>query len=260
MRHQPTFPTTLHQEAANVVHGCFSDLACVDTVLVVNSCARGKAVPESDLDFAVLVKPGTAKRDIARYEAQWRSFSQTQPLLMEFLASHRFAQIHLDLIDGHYAPGEMEKGGAPDTFELEVGNHICYSAPMGSVGNYFDSLQAQWLPYYDETLRDQRLAMTRSACLYDLDHIPAYMERGLAFYAFDRLWTAFQKYLQALFIAHRTYPIAYNKWIKEQVVERLALSALYAKLPPILSVGDIESDAVNEQAKALRVLLDALPE
>jgi hypothetical protein len=55
----PKFPTKLHQDAAGLIRDYFLALSDVDTVLVVNYCARGKAVPESDLDFAILVKPGT---------------------------------------------------------------------------------------------------------------------------------------------------------------------------------------------------------
>ena len=43
-------------------------------------------------------------------------------------------------------------------------------------------------------------------------------------------------------VARRIYPLAYNKWIREQVADRLALPKLYEELPPILSVGNIERD------------------
>jgi hypothetical protein len=61
--------------------------------------------------------------------------------------------------------------------------------------------------------------------------------------------------LQALFVARRTYPLCYNKWIQEQVIEWLSLPELYKELPPILSVRKIESAEVGEKAEALRTLL-----
>jgi hypothetical protein len=70
------------------------------------------------------------------------------------------------------------------------------------------------------------------------------------------LYKAFQEFLQALFIAHRTYPIAYNKWIREQVETRLGLPELYAQLPHILEVSQLESDAVVHNAEHLRALLE----
>ena len=58
------FPTDLHQQTAELVQNFFSSLPEVDTFLVVNSCARGQASPESDLDFAVLVNAGTTSSEI----------------------------------------------------------------------------------------------------------------------------------------------------------------------------------------------------
>jgi hypothetical protein len=85
---------------------------------------------------------------------------------------------------------------------------------------------------------------------------PFYLGRGLYFQAFDRLYKAFHEFLQALFVARRTYPLCYNKWIQEQVIEWLSLPDLYKELPPILSVRNIESAEVGEKAEALRALLD----
>jgi hypothetical protein len=57
MTSRPSFPTLLHQDAAELVRDYFRTIPNVDSVLVVNSCARGQAVPESDLDFAILAPP-----------------------------------------------------------------------------------------------------------------------------------------------------------------------------------------------------------
>jgi hypothetical protein len=89
-----------------------------------------------------------------------------------------------------------------------------------------------------------------------LDAIPFYLNRGLYFQAFDRLYKAFQEFLQALFVARRTYPLAYNKWIREQVTEWLSLPKLYEQLPPILSVRNIQGPELGEKADALRTLLE----
>ena len=129
---------------------------------------------------------------------------------------------------------------------------------MGNAGSYYQILQNTWLPYYNEELRLKRLSATRSACEYDLNHIPFFINRGLHFQAFDILYKAFQEYLQTLFIAHKTYPIAYNKWIKEQVSKWLNKPDLYPELSPILSVSNIESNEINEKADMLRVLLNNL--
>lgn len=126
---------------------------------------------------------------------------------------------------------------------------------MDNAGIYFKELQKKWLPYYNEELRLQRLIMTRNACEYDLNHIPVFIKRGLYFQAFDILCKAFHEYLQTLFIANKTYPIAYNKWIKYQIVDILNKRDLYQKLSPILSVSNIESDEINDKVEMLRELL-----
>jgi hypothetical protein len=132
-----------------------------------------------------------------------------------------------------------------------------YSAPLTGKGEYFKNLQSKWLPYYDAALQVERLTLAKLSCLYDLEHIPIFAGRGLYFQAFDRLYVAFQKFLHALFIRHKTYPIAYNKWIKDQIVGILNLPELYKELPNIISVNKIESPTeLIDKAKMLTKLLN----
>jgi len=251
-------PDEATSNTAELIGDYFLRVPHVDTVLVVNSCARGQAVPESDLDFVILTKPNTTPDEIINIENSWQIYSTTHPTFLKYKRSNQFAHLHLDIIDGNYTPTILEKGEPIDYFEIEIGNQICYSAPLDKIGLYFQELQNKWLPYYDEDLRLQRLKMIKDACNYDLDHIPFFIKRELYFQAFDILYKAFQEYLQAFFIAHRTYPIAYNKWIKEQVLKWLKAPDLYPKLSPILSVSNIESNQTNDKAKILRELLDNL--
>jgi len=252
------FPTSLHRQIAELTSDLFSTASNVDTVLLVNSCARGQAIPESDIDFAILVKSGTTAIEIEDLEKRWHRYAFTEPTFLKYKQSHSFAQIHLDIIDGKFSPTLWDDGGRPDFFEIEIGNRLAYSLPISNTGYYFQQLQKQWLPYYEEGLRLQRFTMVRHACMYDLNHVPFFIKRGLYFQAFDRLYKAFQEFLQVLFIAHKTYPIAYNKWIKEQVENYLQLSTLYPKLPTILSINNIESGEMNEKAKIILELLQEI--
>jgi hypothetical protein len=258
MASRAIFPTPLHADSAEVIYNFFSAMPAVDTVLVVNSCARGQAVAESDLDFAILVKPQTSLARREELLCDCFNFFDSHPAIIKYKQSSRFAHLHLDIIDGNYTPTVLETGGASDYFEVEIGNQICYAAPMGNPGEYYTYLQHKWLPYYGEDLRLQRLNMIMDACDYDLEHIPLIIKRGLFFHAFDILIKTFQEYLQALFIYHRTYPIAYNKWIRYQVVDLLHKPDLYPKLSPILSVRDIEGEEIIEKARMLRELLNDL--
>ncbi len=251
MLRKPIFPTTLHQGAADMVYEYFKKVPETDTVLVVNSCARGQAVAESDLDFAILVKPETNAAASNNILADWLTFSASEPAIVQYKDSNRYAHLHLDIIDGHYTPAILEPGEPGDSFEIEIGNQVVYSAAMNDSGPYFQELQNKWLPYYDDDLRSERLIAIRTACEYDLGHIPVLIKRELYFHALDTLYKAFREYLQALFITHRTYPIAYNKWIRDQVVNWLGKPGLYQKLLPILSVSHLESDEMNRKAEML---------
>ena len=250
------FPTETHQEVAELAGQFFSAHAHVDTVLVVNSCARGCGVAGSDLDLAVLITAAAASQEVQSLTTLWQKFIATQPLIHRFQGTGRFNRVHLDVFDGRMVPSVWDDGGGPDYFEVEIGNRLAYAVPLHEAGAYFRQLQSQWLPYYGEDLRLSRLAMVRGACARDLEAIPFYLNRGLYFQAFDRLYKAFQEFLQALFLARRTYPLAYNKWIREQVAEWLSLPGLYAELPPILSVRNIGSPELGEKADALRTLLE----
>lgn len=258
MNFKPKFPTDLHKKTAEVIYDFFTINPKIDTILVVNSCARGHAVPESDLDFAILVKEGISLSDISEIEQEWLKYSNQNSTILDYKKLSKFNHIHLDIINGIYTPKNIEIGEPWDYFEIEIGNHICYSSPVGNRGDFFNKLQEKWLPYYDENLRFQRLNMTINAFQYDIDHIDIFFKRELYFHAFDILCKAFQEFLQALFIANKTYPIAYNKWIKYQIIELIHKVDLYPLLSPILSISNIESTEIIEKSKQLRDLFNKL--
>jgi predicted nucleotidyltransferase len=252
----PQFPTILHQQAAETACTFFQAQAAVDTVLVVNSCARGQAVLGSDLDMAVLVRQDVSQEEVARLEAAWQQELKSNAALLRYRQSSKTAHLHLDVIRGQYLPTTWDEGGGPDGFELEIGNQMAYAAPMVPPGPYYRQLQAQWLPYYGAELHRQRLNMVRAACSYDLEFIPFYFQRELYFQAFDRLYKGFQEFLQALFISRRVYPLAYNKWMRMQVEEWLGNPELYRLLPPLISVSDITSGEIIAKAASLQKLLE----
>jgi predicted nucleotidyltransferase len=255
-RIHPVFPTTLHEDASFVVCNFFRRLSEIDTVLLVNSCARGQATAESDLDFAILAKEDLPAEEKIKLEREWKKFADADPVIRKFLISSRFANIHLDVIDGKYSSGLIGKGEPVDSFELEIGNQLCYSAPMHDPGTYFNLLKEKWLPYYSELLRKERIEQLTEACYYDLDYLLFTKKRELHFHALYLLNKVFQEYLQLLFITNKIYPLAYNKWILYQVTELLQKPDLYTDLPHLLSVGDIEGNDVLEKVDIFRKLLE----
>lgn len=264
------YPTPQHAHAAAQIVKFFAHQAGVDAVLLVNSCARGKATPDSCLDIIVLVDASLRAPDNrstvlergenpatdALYHA-WDEAPGTRAAAHDLAQAGRFAEVHLDITDGLITPGSLDRDEGLDGFELAVGNYFVYSRPLWQGTNRFAELCATWLPYYAHDLRAERLAATRVFCEHQLDHIEPYVDRGLYFQAFDRLYHAFQGFLQGLFIARRAYPIAYNKWIHEQVVDILGLPDLYRQLPGILEIRAFESRAMIENGERLRDLVAA---
>jgi len=57
MKLQATYPTPQHATAAEAITRFFTSAYDIDAVLLVNSCARGKATRDSCLDMIVLAQP-----------------------------------------------------------------------------------------------------------------------------------------------------------------------------------------------------------
>jgi predicted nucleotidyltransferase len=250
------YPTPAHERAAEAIYNLFVEKPQVEAILLVNSVARGQGTSDSDLDMAVLVSPAMSQDERIQLEQQWQSYRAADARLSQLQQAGRFTGIHLDLVDGQFVARPWDDGGGPDSFELEIGNLLAYSHPLWEGGTALAQLKRRWLPYYGDDLRRERLAMVRNACLYDLDHVSFYVGRTLYFQAFDRLYKAFQEFLQALFISRRTYPLAYNKWIHQQVVDWLKLPELYPQLPPLLSITQFESNELIEKARDLQNLVE----
>lgn len=259
MPHKTQYPTRQHEEAAKVITAFFTRNLEIESVLLVNSCARGKATPDSCLDMAVLGQPDWLRSNETQLEAAWAAFEATDPVIRALKETGKYSDVHLGFFNGEFVPTEQDEAAGPDNFEIGIGNFLVYSVPLWERDGhsaYLKKIKNKWLPYYDDKLRQQRLEAVRWFCLNNLRHIPLYVERGLFFQSFDRLYNAYQEFLQALFIARRTYPIAYNKWIHEQVVEILGLPELYKRLPRLFEIRDFESRELVDKALEVESLLD----
>ena len=246
------YPTALHERAAEAITEFFAGRPETHAVLLTNSCARGTATPDSCLDMQVFVAPDA----VAGTEEEWRRFASESSAVTGLADAGRFSDLHLDVWDGVVTPGVIDEEGL-DEFELSVGNLFVYSVPLFLRGSRFAELGAQWLPFYDEELRRERLQTARWFVLdNNLARIPWFVDRHLYFQAFDRFYRAFQGFLLALHVSRSTYPLAYNKWIREQVAGNLGLPELYERLPPLFELNRFESRALERKAKDLRSLVD----
>jgi hypothetical protein len=242
------YPTGTHERAAEEITAYFAAREETDVVLLTNSCARGKATADSCLDMQVVVAPHA----VAVVDEEWRQRAAESKAIAELLSAGRFSDLHLDVTDGILVPGTIDEEGI-DWFEVSVGNLFVYSVPLFVRGDRFARLGADWLPYYGDTLRRERLDAARWFVLdSNLDRIPWLLDRELYFQALDRFYRAFQGFLLALHVSRRTYPIAYNKWIREQVADNLGLPDLYEKLPKLFEFDRFESRALAAKAAELR--------
>jgi predicted nucleotidyltransferase len=256
MKLEATYPTQEHQRAAEAIVDFFVSHYKIDAVLLVNSCARGKATRDSCLDIVMLARPDQGRSQLSELEVGWTEFETSNQVIQDLFKAGKYSVVHPDFIHGVFKLREQDEAAGPDDFEIEIGNFLAYSVPLWEGSDYFSQLKGQWLPYYNEELRQQRLERVRWYCLNNLHHIPLYIERDLYFQSFDRLYNAYREFLQALFIARRTYPIAYNKWIREQIEEILGLPELYAQLSHLFEVKQFESYEIANKANEVEQLLE----
>lgn len=253
MNIKPAYPSLEHDQAARTVVDFFSEKV-VDAVILTCSCARGRASRDSCLDISILLscEDFTIRRDAL--ERQWVEFYESEEVFGYLHRVGKYSHVDLDFTDGHFQPQDWGWTGGPDNFELEIGNTLAYSVPLLEQTDHFQKLRDRWLPYYSNQLRQKRLAQARKYCLNNLDHIPLYVKRRLHFQAFHRLYHALQEFLQALFISRRIYPIAYDKWIQEQIEEILDMPELYSQFVSLLEIAHFESHEIALKARQLEDL------
>jgi predicted nucleotidyltransferase len=250
------YPTLEHEIAAEAIVDFFSKCSHVEAVILKGSCARGEATRDSCLDIAILMRPKDFSIKKDELENHWSKFYETTKVFKSLEQVGKYSQVDLDFIDGDFRPKFHGWTSGPDEFELEIGNNLVYMTPLSKHGNYLETLQAKWLPYYDEELRRQRLEMVYRYCKNNLEHIPLYVDRELYFQSFHRLYNAFGEFLQLLFISRRTYPIAYDKWIREQVDEILKIPTLYRKLTSLFEIKRFDSKELTQKAEDLTQILE----
>jgi hypothetical protein len=244
------YPTPQHERAAAEIRSFFTDRPETQAVLLTNSCARGKATPDSCLDMQVL----TQTAQVGRLDQAWRRFGASGSAIAELEAVGRWSDVHLDVTDGAFEVQRIDH--ELDWLEVQVGNLLAYSIPLLDRGDRLRDLREEWLPFYSEELRAERLPAARATCLGYLDRIPRLLDRQLWFQALARLHGAFDWFLLALHVEHRIYPIAYDKWIREQIVDNLALPELYERLPALFEIAHLESRELDHKAAELRALVE----
>ena len=250
------YPTIVHARAAEVITAFFTGWDEAKAVLLINSCARGKASADSCLDMAILVSQQDKLNNLDQLTERWKEYRDSEPVIEELRAAGKYSHVDLSFVGDEFRPRGRRFTSGPDDFELRIGNFVAWSVPLWTRDGSFDQLRAEWLPYHGDDLRQQRLEEVRYYFLNTLDHVPLFVKRGLHFSGFQRVYSAMQEFLQALFIANRTYPIAYDKWIHEQLVDIMELPDVYQQLVALMEFTNFESNEVLHKADQLRSMFD----
>jgi predicted nucleotidyltransferase len=83
MKLEPAYPTPEHQKAAEAITAYFVSNYKIDAVLLVNSCARGKATRDSCLDIVMLVNPDESRSRLKDLEVGWEEFESGHSKLVQ---------------------------------------------------------------------------------------------------------------------------------------------------------------------------------
>jgi hypothetical protein len=245
------FSNNVYARAAESATEFLASCDEVDAVMLVGSSARRSDA--NDLDISALVASSEAVNEV---EARFAQFAHGRPEFEALSALGPFVEIDFHALSGEFAPGPRGWTSGPDAFELDIGNEVAHSLPLWERNNRLSQLRNHWLPFYNNELRAVRLKDARMYVVNDLEHVPLMIKRDEPFHAFHRLYLAFQGFLQALFITRRTYPIAYDKWIREQVEDLLGLPELYQELPAIIGVRDLDLAELMRSTDRLKQLLE----
>ncbi|RJQ27455.1 hypothetical protein C4577_01340 [Candidatus Parcubacteria bacterium] len=249
--------TATHQKAFDLVKKYFEKEERVLALSLTGSAARNEGSFDSDLDFDIFFKEGANKDQV---------ISGAEKLLKEEIYSKPKDDIGIyfgvDLHSRKFVIDVPDRDwtSGPDSFELEIGNTFIYSCLIFEREDSFTKAKERYWPYYDENLRKTRLNEVLTYCSNNVWHIKPYVKRELYFQAFKRFYDATREFMQALFIAKKTYPIAYDKWIKKQFVEMLKLPELYPQFVNLYEVHNLESDELVKKGSILLQLVDKYTE
>jgi len=222
----PSYPTPEHRAAAEAVVDFWALRPDTQAILLTCSCARGRAVPDSCIDISIVVAP---ERFAATQAAVWPRFERycrENAACQALEARVPWSGVDADLIDGTFLPGYHGYTSGADEFELN--------------------------------LRGERLVSVLAFARNNVEHIAPYAERGLLHQAHKRLLHASEEYLQALFISRRVYPIAHDKWIREQMVDILDEPTAYERFRSLFALPRFDARSLIQSAETLGTLLDAI--
>ena len=111
------YPTREHEAAAQSFVRFVTGNFDADAVLLVNSCARGKATRDSCLDIVMLASPEKLGGQLVSLHRDWLRFMKDDPAVQALRKVGCYSEVHADFVDGAFTPAERDETGGPDSFE-----------------------------------------------------------------------------------------------------------------------------------------------
>lgn len=127
---QAAYPTPEHEAAAAAIAGHVRAGPAAASVMPVTSCARGRPTADRRLDLTVVVNPESPGSERAAPSGARLDLHDRCDAVRRLRRAGRFSVVHLDLVDGDFAPQERDEAVGPDGFELGIGDLLEYGHPL----------------------------------------------------------------------------------------------------------------------------------
>lgn len=248
-----SFPTDFHKEVFEKSIDFLKKHPAVGAVSLGGSLGRGEGVPTSDVDLNAYLKLGSIPDVKEKLLQDFKSFAAT---LGDFSKIDKYFHVDLDVRSINIKPEPRRWTSGPDEYEVEIGNAYVHCELVFELDQVFTNAKKQYVPYYNEEFRQKRFKEVLMYLNNNIGHIEPAVNRGLYFHAHKRLHDANREFLQALFISRKIYPIAYDKWVKKQLVEILNLSKLHEEFVALYELNKLESTELIEKGQKLSNLIN----
>ena len=249
-----SFPTDTHKQVFDKSIEYLKTIPEVGAVTLGGSLARSKGDFHSDIDINLYMKP-EFEEDDSRKENIIKDFKNFETSLGKFDNVDKYFHVGIDIRALSVKPEPRDWVTGPDEYEVEIGNAYVYCELIYEHDLLFSNTKDNYLPYYSEDLRKERLDEVMMYLKNDIGKSEVAAERGLYFHAFKRFHNANLEFLQALFMVKKTYPLTYDKWVKEQLVDILKLPELYKDFVSLYELNELESNELLEKIKLLNSLI-----
>ncbi len=121
MQASTRYPSPQHAHASEAILTLYSKDPDVESVLLTNSCARGKASRDSCLDIGILLRPDVLSGHREQLERDWHSVYRHEGVYEALRRAGRFSVVHLDFLDGCFVPQPVDEDLGPDWLEVGIG-------------------------------------------------------------------------------------------------------------------------------------------